>query len=328
MNEIDFVLLWVDGSDPAWRQEAAAARHCTVEDDSEIRYRDWRTLRYWFRSVERYAPWVRRIHFITWGHLPEWLDTTNPKLHIVNHRDYIPAEWLPTFNSNTIELNIHRIEGLAEHFVLFNDDTFLGRQSSPEAFFRNGQPCDMARLSIIQPAPIAHTILNNLELICARYRPREVIRRNPEKWFSPRYGAGNILKTISLLPWSVFPGLRDHHMPQGYRRMQFTRAWELWSDQLSDTCRRQLRDMGCLSHWLIRYDGLCRGDFSPIGYADCGLLTLDDRSMEAICRDIEAQRYRLFCINDSEQIADFEAQSQLLCDAFARLLPEKSSYER
>lgn len=109
MNEIDFVILWVDGNDPAWREEFVRTRQAENDDASEIRYRDWRNLHYWFRSAERFAPWVRKVHFITWGHLPAWLRRDHPKLHIVNHRDFIPAEYLPTFNSNTIELNIHQI---------------------------------------------------------------------------------------------------------------------------------------------------------------------------------------------------------------------------
>ena len=158
MNEIDFVILWVDGNDPAWREEFVRTRQAENDDASEIRYRDWRNLHYWFRSAERFAPWVRKVHFITWGHLPAWLRRDHPKLHIVNHRDFIPAEYLPTFNSNTIELNIHRIEGLADRFVLFNDDTFLTRGCRPEDFFRRGVPCDMARLSVVQPSSVGHII--------------------------------------------------------------------------------------------------------------------------------------------------------------------------
>ena len=165
MNEIDFVILWVDGNDPAWREEFVRTRQAENDDASEIRYRDWRNLHYWFRSAERFAPWVRKVHFITWGHLPAWLRRDHPKLHIVNHRDFIPAEYLPTFNSNTIELNIHRIEGLADRFVLFNDDTFLTRGCRPEDFFRRGVPCDMARLSVVQPSSVGHIIYNDLELI-------------------------------------------------------------------------------------------------------------------------------------------------------------------
>ena len=75
---IDFVIPWVDGEDPAWRRQFLAVRRAEGADASEIRFRDWRNLRYWFRGVERLAPWVRRIHFITWGHLPAWLNTDRP----------------------------------------------------------------------------------------------------------------------------------------------------------------------------------------------------------------------------------------------------------
>ena len=327
MNDIDFVLPWVDSSDPAWREAFAAARHSVGEDASEIRYRDWGTLRYWFRSVERFAPWVRRIHLVTWGHLPEWLDTSAPKLHVVCHADYLPEAYRPTFNSNAIELNFHRIEGLAEQFVLFNDDFFLGRPSRPTDFFRGGVPRDMAALSLPALEPIAHIILNNLMLINARYRPHRVIARHPTRWFSPRYGAEKLIKTGMLLPWSNFSGIRDHHMAQGYLRSRFAEAWEQWPEQLDATCRNPFRTSNDLSHWLIRYDTLCRGAFAPIGYNDCRQLTLTDDNA-AICRDIERQRWRMFCLHDNEHIADFGRVSAELCASFERLLPQKSSYEK
>ena len=129
---IDFVIPWVDGSDPAWQKErdAKAAQLGSMErcDNRGERYRDWDNLKYWFRGVEKFAPWVHKIYFVTWGHLPEWLDVQHPKLVIVRHEDYIPKEYLPTFNSHTIEWNLHRIHGLSENFVYFNDDIFLLRE--------------------------------------------------------------------------------------------------------------------------------------------------------------------------------------------------------
>ena len=324
---IDFVIPWVDGSDPEWRAAFTAARHDVHEDSSEIRYRDWRTLRYWFRSVERFAPWVRRIHFITWGHLPAWLDTSHPKLHIVDHADYIPSAYLPTFNSNTIELNIARIEGLADRFVLFNDDTFLCRPHTPEAFFRHGLPCDMARLSVVQPSSVGHIVYNNLELINAQHRQRDVLRRHPFKWFAPCYGLSNLLKSLTLAPWSFFPGIFDPHMPQPFLRRSFERAWQLWGLQLDATCRHPFRDLTDLSEWLIRYDTLCRGEFTPTSLGDCGLLTLGDETIDSICHNIRTQRYRMLCLNDHESISDFETMSRQLCRAFETLLPGKSSFE-
>ncbi len=340
MSEIDFVIPWVDGNDPAWRRafaeqrhadaadkDASAARHAAGEDASEIRYRDWRTLRYWFRSIERFAPWVRRIHFITWGHLPEWLATDHPQLHVVEHADYLPEAYCPTFNSNALELNIHRIAGLSEQFVLFNDDTFLGRPARPTDFFRDRLPRDMASLSLPALEPIAHIILNNLMLINGCYRPHTVISRNPVKWLSPRYGGGNVLKTLLLLPWSNFPGIRDHHMPQAFSKKSFEMAWERWGEALDATCRNRFRTTNDVSQWLIRYDALCRGAFRPIGFGDCRQMTLTDNN-KAICRAIETQRYRMFCLHDAERITDFEAASAQLCAAFERLLPEKSAFEK
>ncbi len=123
--DVDFVVTWVDGNDPVWQAEKAKYSPAKTSDARTSRYRDWDNMQYWFRAVEKFAPWVRKVHFVTYGHLPKWLNTNNPKLHIVNHKDFIPSKYLPIFNVNPIELNLHRIEGLAERFVYFNDDMFL-----------------------------------------------------------------------------------------------------------------------------------------------------------------------------------------------------------
>ena len=141
---LDFVITWVDGNDKEWQKEkwTYSAKNDIISDndDREERYRDWDNLQYWFRGIEKYAPWVRTIHFVTCGHLPAWLNTNHPKLHIVKHSDYIPKKYLPTFNSHTIEWNFHRIEGLSERFVYFNDDMFLFKPTSPEDFFLGNCP--------------------------------------------------------------------------------------------------------------------------------------------------------------------------------------------
>ena len=129
--KIDFVITWVDGSDPVWdmqRQETLRKQGIFVDeslDNSTARYRDWDILKYWFRGVETFAPWSTKFILLTYGHLPKWLKKEHPKLHIVRHEDFIPAEFLPTFSSHPIEWNFHRIEWLTENFVYFNDDMFL-----------------------------------------------------------------------------------------------------------------------------------------------------------------------------------------------------------
>ena len=103
---IDFVVIWVDGNDPQWRQEKNRFSPDEAKFNiNDVRYRDWDILHYWFRAVEKYAPWVRKVHFVTCGHVPQWLNLEHPKLHFVKHSDYIDAEFLPTFSANPIELN-------------------------------------------------------------------------------------------------------------------------------------------------------------------------------------------------------------------------------
>lgn len=326
--DIDFVIPWVDGSDPAWQAEFR--KYCTTdgtENTSAIRYRDWDTLRYWFRGVERYAPWVRRIHFITWGHLPQWLDVSNPRLHIVNHRDYIPGEYLPTFSSRPIELNVHRIEGLSERFVLFNDDTFLGHSVAPERFFRNGLPSDMARLSLIAHCSISHNILNISEIMNRRYRLWDVIKANPMKWFAPCYGVRNILKTLDLAVWGVIPSLSDTHMPQPYLKSSYEKMWEQEGDILRLSCTGRTRNNRSVNDWLMRYEQLLSGNFSPVNVGDTKLDTLGDERIDAIADYIRAERYSMYCLNDSTSINDFESVRDRLKAALEATLPQKCSYE-
>ena len=142
-GKIDFVIPWVDGGDTEWLEEKKKYTVNKGADNSVNRYRDWDNLQYWFRGIEKFAPWVNRIHFITWGHLPEWLNVNHPKLNVVRHEDYIPKQYLPVFSANPIELNIHRIKGLEEQFVYLNDDTFFVRETNPEDFFKNGKPNSM-----------------------------------------------------------------------------------------------------------------------------------------------------------------------------------------
>ena len=91
--DIDFVVLWVDGNDPVWQAEKAKHQGKTLDDSNSVnRFRDWGLMPYWFRAVERFAPWVRKVHFVTCGHVPVFLNLEHPKLHHVKRSDFLPAE--------------------------------------------------------------------------------------------------------------------------------------------------------------------------------------------------------------------------------------------
>ena len=155
---IDFIIAWVDGNDPEWKQRKDSLADSETVDKRPERYRDWELLRYWFRGVEQFTPWVRTVHFICDQKLPDWLDTEYSGLQIVRHHDYIPDEYLPTFSSHPIELNMYRISGLADHFVYFNDDTFLLHPLDQTFFFKKGLPCDRA---LLNPIPTSDLTKND-----------------------------------------------------------------------------------------------------------------------------------------------------------------------
>ncbi len=107
---------------------------------SEARFRDYGFLKFWFRGVEKFAPWVRKIHFVTCGQKPEWLDENHPKINLVHHKDYIPEQFLPNYNSVVIERYLHKIPDLAEHFVYFNDDFYIINHLDKSRFFKTVCP--------------------------------------------------------------------------------------------------------------------------------------------------------------------------------------------
>ncbi len=143
---IDAVYTWVDDRDPAWRQRRAAAQGVQLDLSADAmdaaRTRSRNELLYSLRSLSAYAGWIRHVWVVTDDQVPEWLEESNPKLTVVSHREIFtdPAA-LPVFNSHAIESQLHHIKGLADHFLYFNDDVFIGRPVRPEAFFHgNGIP--------------------------------------------------------------------------------------------------------------------------------------------------------------------------------------------
>src|SRR5699024_5083595 len=100
------------------------------------RYTSREELRYSLRSLEYYASWARRIFIVTDGQVPAWLNTANPKITVIDHREiFSDPSVLPVFNSHAIESQLHHIPGLADHYLYLNDDCFFLRPTDPELFF-------------------------------------------------------------------------------------------------------------------------------------------------------------------------------------------------
>lgn len=326
---IDFVLTWVDGNDPEWRLEKKRYQPGKIADDTEIRYRDWDNLQYWFRAVEEYASWVNKIHFVTWGHIPSWLNINHPKLNIVKHADYLPAQYLPTFNSHAIELNLHRIKDISEHFVYFNDDTFLNASVKPTDFFVNGKPVDRLIFNTVVPSEetTSCVIFNCVRVINKYFSKRKLLKNCWNKIFYPLYGKDG-MKNWMLSPISAnyFTGFQNDHIPVSYTKSLFTEVWEAEKDLLEEVTSHRFRSELDVSQYLFRYWYMAQGNLQPCTQRHGKFFNItsnNERMFQAILRG----KYKMICCNDGEDIDDFEMKKQQLIQVFNQKFPLKSSFE-
>lgn len=328
--DIDFVLIWVDMNDPEWKKEFAKYSGQTATESnsvSDARFRDYGFLKYWFRGVEKFAPWVRKIHFLTCGQKPAWLNTDNPKLNLVDHKDVIPGEFLPTYNSGVIERYIHRIPGLAEHFVYFNDDFYIIRPTPPSRFFQNGLPCDIAAFHYNPSWSQWYKMLrNNIRIINRHFDKKEVISRDYDKWFHESYGS-KARQNHLLKHYGKFITLRTPHNAQPYLKTSFEEVWKAADKELTETSANRFRDTTDYTQELFRTWQICRGNFVPYNtYADTKMFPLLIKSKQAI-KAIYNQSYNLICLNDNIHIRHYNEVMEKIRDAFNSILPDKSSFE-
>jgi len=134
--EVDLVYTWVTGDDPDYIKVCKSY----AENPSDInpeRYRDsYELLKHSLRSAEKYLDWFRNIYIVTARpQVPDWLDLSDPRINLVHHDQIVDQEYLPTFNQNCFESYLHKIPGLAEHFLYINDDFLFGSKTHLADFF-------------------------------------------------------------------------------------------------------------------------------------------------------------------------------------------------
>ncbi|WP_071886693.1 stealth family protein [[Enterobacter] lignolyticus] len=139
-DPIDVVFTWVDDHDEIWQKKYLKYKNNNVKSHGQYasdsaRFSNHNELYYAIKGVVENLPWVRFIYVVTDGQKPEWI-MEYPNVIIVDHAEIIPSEYLPTFNSHVIEAHLHRIPGLAEHFIYLNDDVFVARPLPAGHFFK------------------------------------------------------------------------------------------------------------------------------------------------------------------------------------------------
>ena len=331
--DIDFVVLWVDGNDSEWLAEKRKYQSNVVDDsNAPNRFRDWGLMPY-FRAIEKFTPWVRKIHFVTCGHLPSWLNTDHPKLDHVKHSDYIPSEYLPTFSANTIEMNIHRIPDLAEHFVFFNDDMFIIRPMGQNSFFNDGLPCSYGAEVPAQfmgaPGIWQHLIVNDLRVINNHFEKKEQVHLFKNKYLNKAYRWQDNLRTraVQKLFPDAFLGFKNLHAPAAFLKSTFQEIWKAEPELLERTCEHRFRSNDDVNQWLAIWWQLAKGSFEPYSI-DNIVEDVNAESIDTLHETIARQSHDMVCVNDPTGDIDFEELSKRLLRAFDSILPEKSAFER
>jgi hypothetical protein len=225
---VDFVFTWVDGSDLEWQKKKADASGSTFvepEANESCRFVSSDELRYAVRSIFKNCSWFNTIYIVTDEQTPPWLNDCE-KVVIVDHKTIFGNEGtLPTFNSNTIESCLHKIPNLSEHYIILNDDLFIGRKITKEHFFYNdGTPKIFMSLPRSEKS-VMRLITDEMlpkqsQYLCTLNRTRKIV-----------YNTTNYLVLNS-----------PKHTPRPFRKSDITHIEKVFHTTLSEARHHQFRN--------------------------------------------------------------------------------------
>jgi len=145
---VDMVFTYIDGRDPSLLHKRKLSEALYNEEDIhaeraegknfDMLYNNVDEITYSVRSVIKYLPWIRKIFIITDQQIPpvDQSFLNNGRICIVDHRDILNKNYLPTFNSEVVESCLHNIKDLSEIFLYNNDDSMHFSSVPKNALFR------------------------------------------------------------------------------------------------------------------------------------------------------------------------------------------------
>ncbi len=292
---MDVVITFVDGSDPQW----CADYRQTLGGEPELakRYRDWDMLRFLFRGIERYLPYVRQVFLVVSrdSQVPAWVD--RKRIRVVLHEDFIPAEYLPTFCSCTIEMFLHRIPDLDERFVYFNDDIIPVRPCPEEDFFPEGRPAIGFSRHLA-----AQGLFKRICRNCDHLARKAAGVKAEFRFLRPQHGPGPMLRSVC---------------EQAFRAVeQEIRATLAPVRKRNSLCQYFYTDFALLSGVALDRPQSKRH------------FSLAVSSLNRICRFLEKPDRSLVCINDVQMSEKrYRHCRSRLRTALERHFPQRSDYE-
>ena len=294
--EIDYVITYVDGSDPVWQKEYEKVSGKKINAEKSERFRSWDNLRYNLRAVEKYMPFIRKVHLVVSGpsQVPDWLDTD--VVHVVYHKDIIPEKFLPVFCSTAIELFLGFIPGLANCFIYANDDTFVNRPCKETDFFIDGKPVlnyDVQRSKYNFGSQYEIQLSNSFKLA--------------------QKASGKVVKGKKCVP---------PHSINPMTVNSYQKVWMAVGSQIEKEVTKFRKDSNYNQYLFSFYERLTDNFARNEGVTNA-YIHFTGRSLPSVCKEIENNKKKLICVNDAGVTA-----FNLFKETFNNLYPNMSKYEK
>ena len=311
-DKIDIVLPWVDPSDKTWQADKirySPVKHPQTSNDEKY-FRDWDILKYLFRSIEYNMPWVHNIHFITYGHIPTWMNIEHPKLKIHPHASFFKKHHaFPVFSSDAIEMNIGNIPGLADKFIYFNDDEIVVKPVDTSRFFRGNLPVDflvqnlprggwlyrLLRTKDVYP-DICKNCISPLNGLVKKY---DLYRKNKNIFYDTSYSLKDKILNFIFNIFKDYLWITPNHSPQPLLKSSIIACEELSPELIIETANSRFRSAKDICHYIFRNYNLVTGQFYPHNYHDSHCIVLSDYN-KSVKELNMLNEYTFVCTNESE----------------------------
>lgn len=321
--KIDIVYTWVDDKDIVWAEkkkkfEQEYFRNNIKNNDAinNCRFINNDELKYSLRSLEKYAPWINHIYIVTDNQTPDWLNTNNPKITIVDHKEILPKGALPTFNSLAIEHCIINIPNLSEYFLYANDDQFFYKKIEPTFFFKNNK-------------------------IIYRYH-RKILKEHTSLHSKMVKYAHNLIYKKFKKKYNLYP----FHGIDLYRKSEILDCYKIFKEEIDRTIYTKFRDKYCVSR-VIYSDYSCikkLGYFKKMTNYNTNLpflksiynklfkirerdaLTISNSNSINLYNYIKKYKPMLLCLNDDELATDNDRK--IIKEFLEKTYNKKSQFEK
>ena len=294
INKIDFVFPYVTTNDSYWKhlyKISLSGKESEFEAGIQ-RFRDNGLLKYLFRSLDKYLPWINKVHMIVMcdSQVPNWIN--REKVHIILHSDFIPKKYLPIFSSSLIETFLPFLPLVEEKFIYGNDDLIPCRYLSNKFFFRGNIPC--YNINIRDYFETA---------------PGDTLRKNAYNVIMGKKQNQRVATT--------------QHSTISYKKSLLKKCFKKYKRIILNSISK-FREEKNLNQYIYAFYQMMEDTILNI-QANIGLYIVKPKNIDKIITK-NFQKYDFICLNDEIEMS--EKNWEQIVSKFELILPNKSKYEK